>query len=76
MEGETLLAIPFGSNAETPELHNEVGDQIFDAVGKITQSETYGVASPMKEEDLRGIIAKLNHQNHRTETKKNRQTPS
>ena len=63
MEGETLLAIPFGSDTETPELHNEIGDRIFDAVGEITQSGTYGVASPMKEEDLKALLAQLHHQN-------------
>jgi hypothetical protein len=34
MEGETLLTIPFGSDTEAPELHNEIGDCIFNAVGE------------------------------------------
>ena len=76
VEGKTLLAIPFGSDAETPELYNEVGDQIFDAVGKITQSETYGVALPMKEEDLKEIIAKLHHQNAGQKRKRTGKPPA
>ena len=76
VEGETLLAIPFGSDAETPELHNNVGDRIFDAVGEITQSETYGVASPMKEEDLKEIIAKLHHQNAGQKRKRTGEPPA
>ena len=40
MDGETLLAIPFGSDAEMAELHNDTGDCIFDAVGEITHSKS------------------------------------
>jgi len=47
---------------ETVELHNDTGDRIFDAVGKITRSKTYGVASPVKEEDLKELLAKQRHQ--------------
>ena len=36
MEGETLLVIPFGSDAESAEWHNEACNCIFDAVGEIT----------------------------------------
>ena len=56
VEGETLLAIPFGSDAESAELHNETCDLIFDAVGEITQSKSYGVASPIKKEELQALI--------------------
>jgi len=62
MEGKTLLAIPFGSDVETAELHNKTCDHIFDAVGEITQSKTYGVASPMKKEELQALITKLCNQ--------------
>jgi len=56
MEGKTLLAIPFGSNAESAELHNKMCNLIFDAVGEITQSKSYGVALPIKKEDLQALI--------------------
>jgi len=57
MEGKTLLAIPFGSDAESAELHNEMCDLIFNAVGKITQSKSYRVALPIKKEDIQALIA-------------------
>jgi len=62
MEGKTLLAIPFRSDVETAELHNKTCNCIFDAVGEITQSKTYGVASPMKKEELQALITKLRNQ--------------
>ena len=62
MEGKTLLAIPFGNDTETAELHNATCDRIFDTVGEITQSTTYGVASPMQKEELEAIIAEQRHQ--------------
>jgi len=62
MEGETLLAIPFESDAETAELHNEVCVRIYNAIGKITQSKSYGVTSPMKKEDLQALQTKMHHQ--------------
>jgi len=62
MDGKMLLAIPFESDAETAELHNDICNQIFNAVDEITQSKTFGVASPMKKEDLQALIAKLQHQ--------------
>lgn len=62
MEGETLLAIPFGSDAETPELHNETCDLIFNAVGEITDAKDYGVSSPMKREELQKIVNELRRQ--------------
>lgn len=58
LEGETLLVIPFESDAEKPELHNDVGDRIFNAVREIIQSKDYGVASPMKKEDLEMLLSK------------------
>jgi len=58
MEGETLLAIPFGCDTESAELHNETCDLIFNAVGEITQSKTYGVALPIKKEELQVLITK------------------
>lgn len=62
MEGETLLAIPFESDAETAEKHNDTGARIFNAVGEITQAESYGVASPMKKEDLQALLDKQHKQ--------------
>lgn len=62
MEGETLLAIPFSSDAETPELHNETCDLIFNAVGEITDTKDYGVSSPMKREELQKIVNELRRQ--------------
>jgi len=62
MEGETLLAIPFRCDAESAELHNETCNLIFDAVGEITQSKTYGVALPIKKEELQVLITKQCHQ--------------
>jgi len=59
MEGKTLLAIPFESDAEAAETHNKTGNKIFDAVGEITQSKTCGVASPMKKEDLLALLANV-----------------
>jgi len=56
MEGETLLAIPFRSDMESVELHNEMCNLIFDVVGKITQSKSYRVALPIKKEDLQALI--------------------
>ena len=58
----TFLVIPFESNAEKPELHNDVGDWIFNAVCKIIQSKDYGVASPMKKEDLEMLLSKQHGQ--------------
>ena len=71
MEGETLLAIPFGSDAESAERHNEACNRIFDAVGEITQSKSYGVALPIKEEELRAIQAKLRRQSVGQKRKRN-----
>ena len=62
MDGETLLAIPFESDAETAERHDETGDRVFDAVGEITQSKSYGVAAPIKKEELQALLAKQRHQ--------------
>jgi hypothetical protein len=59
MDGETLLAIPFESDAEMAELHNKTGDRIFNAVGEIIQAKNYGVASPMKKEDLKILLDEL-----------------
>ena len=58
MEGKTLLAIPFGYDMESTELHNETCNLIFNAVGKITQSKTYRVALPIKKEELQALITK------------------
>ena len=62
MEGEMLLAIPFGSDAETPESHNETGDRIFTAISEIIHAKDYGVASPMKREDLQTLLDEQRHQ--------------
>jgi len=62
MEGETLLAIPFESDAETAELHNDTCDRIYNAVGEITHAKNYGIASPMKREDIQALIL-ANQQN-------------
>ena len=62
MEGEILLAIPFESDAETAELHNETSHRIFNAVGEIIQAKDYGVASPMKKEDLEALLEELRRQ--------------
>ena len=70
MDRETLLAIPFRSDAKTVELHNEMGNRVFDAVGKITHSKTYSISSPMKTEDLQELLSKMRHQN--TGQKRNR----
>ena len=57
IEGETLLAVPFGDDAESAERHEDACNRIFDAIGEITQSNTYGIASPIAEEELRAIQA-------------------
>ena len=40
-----------------------MGDHIFDMVGEITQSKTYGVVSPINKEELQALQAKQHHQN-------------
>lgn len=62
MEGETLLAIPFESDAEAAGTHNETGYRIFNAVGEIIQAKNYGVASPVKEEEIQALLDELQHQ--------------
>ena len=71
MEGETLLAIPFEDDAETADRHDETGDRIFDAVGEITQSKSYGVASPVAREELLALLAKQRHQSVGQKRKRN-----
>jgi len=71
MEGETLLAIPFKSDAETAELHNDTCDRIYNAVGEITYAKNYGIASPMKREDIQALIL-ANQQNQGTGKKRKR----
>ena len=71
MEGETLLAVPFGDDVESPDQHKETCNHVFDAVGEITQSSTYGIASPITEEELRALQAKQHNQNAGQKRKRN-----
>jgi hypothetical protein len=57
MEGETLLAVPFRDDTESTKRYEEACNHIFDAVGEITQSKTYGIASPIAEKELQAIQA-------------------
>ena len=56
MEGKTLLVIPFESDTETAELHNDTCDRIYNAVGEITHAKNYRIAFPMKREDIQALI--------------------
>ena len=46
-----LLAIPFENDAQSPKLHEDICDQIFAAVEEITQSQNFGIATPLSQEE-------------------------
>ena len=46
LEGEKLLAIPFGNEGRSPNANAEISNLIFDAVSEITGSSKLGVSAP------------------------------
>ena len=56
LEGEKLLAIPFGNDGRSPTANGEISNLIFDAVSKITSLSKLGVSAPLPNEE--GILRK------------------
>ena len=51
LEGEKLLAIPFGNDGRSPTANGEISNLIFDAVSEITGSSKLGVSAPLPNDE-------------------------